>query len=119
MATGQLLLVEDEDLERRALAHVLARAGYAVEEAATAEEGLRLLHHYQYDLLLVDLALPGMDGLEFLAEANSTPNMPGALIITGYGSLENASRAMELGAGSLLTKPVVHRTTTDGSAQCT
>ena len=106
MPGERLLLVEDDPLERQAIARPLSRAGYRVQEAGNANQGLELLGNLDYDLLLVDIRMPGMDGLDFLQRAQSQTSDPGVLIVTGYGTLENATRAMELGADGFLTKPV-------------
>ena len=105
MVQDHLLVVEDEDLLRELIASPLIRAGYAVDSATSAEQGLEQLHTHRYELLLIDLNLPGMDGFHFLQEAHIQGHLGGALVVTGYGSLENALQAIRLEADGFLTKP--------------
>ena len=105
MADGRLLLVEDEGIVREAMAQALARAGYSVDDVETGEEALRKLSQGEYDLLLVDLVLPGMGGLELLTESQRLNKPSGALIITGYGTVGNIVQSMDVGARWILMKP--------------
>ena len=102
----RLLVVEDEEVVREVLVRFLDLGGYEVDQAASAEEGLRHLSQRSYNLLLIDLRLPGMSGLQFLEAARRLDPSCGTLILTGYGTLESAMAAMALGAHGFLPKPV-------------
>ena len=105
MAGEKLLLVEDEDIIRAAMARWLVAAGYCADEASTGEEGLEKLGQGGYDLLLVDLGMPGIDGFEFLRRAREIDSRAGVLLITGYGSTETAMHAIDVGVQGFLMKP--------------
>lgn len=99
----RLLLVEDEEKLRRVMQLHLQAAGYEVEQAGSAEEGLRLAEHA--DLVISDLRLPGMDGLALLsALQHQTPHTP-VIVMTAFGTVENAVEAMKSGAADFLLKP--------------
>ncbi len=101
--TRTILVVDDEPGMRAALAEVLSRGGFAVEQEASAEEGLARLEQGGIDLVVTDLRLPGMSGLDLLRAAAGlgTP----AILMTAYGTVEDAVAAMKLGAFDFLTKP--------------
>ncbi|MFQ5859934.1 MAG: response regulator [Dehalococcoidia bacterium] len=105
MAKESILLVEDEEIVRRSLMRVLHRAGYQVEGVPSGEEGLEKLKSRDYNLLLIDIKMPHMGGIEFLEEARKS-TQAAAVFITGYGTLANAISALELGAQGLALKPI-------------
>lgn len=101
-----ILLVDDEQNILTVLSSVLRQEGYTVLLAASAEESLERLHSASVDLVVTDLRLPGKSGLELLEELTSIqPGLP-VIMITAFGSIENAVQAMKLGAFNYLTKPV-------------
>lgn len=102
---GKILIVEDTDSLREVLASVLAMEGHKVTAASTAEEGLEHLQTCDFSLVLCDLKLPKMSGIEFLKEARQRPNTAPIVVMTGYGSIELAVSAMKLGAVDFITKP--------------
>ncbi|MSQ40592.1 MAG: response regulator [Dehalococcoidia bacterium] len=81
----RVLIVDDEAPVRELLAGVLSLAGYQVDQAGSADEGLAKIGQRPYNLLLTDLRLPGMSGLQFLAATHRLDPACGRLIITGYG----------------------------------
>ncbi len=102
----RLLVVDDERAVRSALRVNLAKAGYEVVLAASAEEALALLVSRPPDLVLTDVMMPGLSGHELLARLqNSHPDLP-VVIMTGHGSVESAVAAMKAGAADYIIKPV-------------
>jgi len=101
----RILVVEDEAGMRAGLAEVLGRGGFSVESAATGDEGLARLQRGGIDLLITDLRLPGMSGLELLREARAAGAEAPAIVITAHGTVEDAVAALKLGALDFLQKP--------------
>jgi DNA-binding NtrC family response regulator len=102
---GSVLIIDDEESIRESLQTLLELEGYAVETAPAGEEGLERMGDRPFDLVLLDLALPGRDGLEILKEIHARdPQLP-VMMITAYGTLENAVRAMQAGAVNFVQKP--------------
>ena len=105
MAEGRILIVDDEAEVRESLETLLGLEGFEALSAESAEAGLQLLGRRAFDLVLLDVALPGRSGLQALEEIRRLdPNLP-VLMITAYGSVENAVAAMRAGARNYLTKP--------------
>lgn len=103
----RLLIVEDEVNSAKYLARILETEGYKTEYTPSAEQALTLIAKEDYDVVLVDKVLPGMDGLDFLKRAKETSPDMLAVIITAYGSIRSAVEALKLGASDFLEKPVV------------
>src|SRR3972149_292648 len=102
---GSLLLIDDELEIRESLEALLSTEGFAVESAADAASGLERLEKKPFDLVLLDVALPGRSGLDVLQEIRAAnPALP-VVMITAYGSVENAVQAMRAGASNYVTKP--------------
>ena len=100
-----ILIVEDEQKMLRLLELNLAEEGYATLAAQDAETGLKLLRQEKIDLVLTDLKLPRMDGLEFLqAVKRSNAQIP-VILMTAYGTVETAIEAMKAGASDYVLKP--------------
>lgn len=100
-----ILVVEDEPKLCRLVELHLADEGYAVESASDAEAGLKLLNKGSYSLILTDLKLPGMSGLEFLKAAKKADAEIPIIIMTAYGTVESAVEAMKAGASNYILKP--------------
>jgi DNA-binding response OmpR family regulator len=90
----RLLLVDDETNIRLTLSALLQRAGYEVTTAANGTEAINLLDQHSYDLLLVDLKMPGIDGLQVVAAARARQSDMAIIVLTGHGSLETAIEGM-------------------------
>jgi DNA-binding NtrC family response regulator len=102
---ANILIVEDEPRMRRLLEISLGEEGHSVQTAEDAENGLKLLRKDSVDLIVTDLKLPGMNGLEFLAEAKRLDASIPVVVMTAYGSVETAVEAMKAGASDYVLKP--------------
>ena len=101
-----ILVVEDEPKMRRVLELNLAEEGYTAITVPDAEAGLNLLRREKVDLVLTDIKLPGMDGLEFLQAVKRTNAAIPVVVMTAYGTVETAVQAMKDGAADYLAKPL-------------
>lgn len=104
----QILLIDDDALLRRSLAFALERAGYQVITAATAEDGLAQIAAARPDLVLLDIGLPGMDGLDALRQMRRHADLPVIFVTARRRELEQVL-GLELGADDYVTKPFSHR----------
>lgn len=104
-APGSILIIDDEAAIRESLQTLLEFEEYSVEMASTAEEGLSRLAERPFDLLLLDFALPDKNGLEVLAEIRDRDPLFPVIMITAYGTVENAVKAMQGGAANFIQKP--------------
>src|SRR5579863_461774 len=102
---ASILIVEDEARMRRLLELDLSEAGYQTFSSADAEKGLDLLRREQIDLVLTDLKLPGLGGLEFLQAAKRLNGALPVVVMTAYGTVETAVEAMKAGASDYVLKP--------------
>ena len=101
---ARILLVEDEPNMARTLAKNLERAGYEVEHAPHGEAALARLGSVTFDVVLTDLKMPVMDGMELLRAMHERGSSAAAVVLTGYGTIESAVEAMKLGAADYLIK---------------
>jgi len=104
-ATGSILIIDDEAAIRESLETLLAIEGYNVETARSAEEGLAMLAGSPRDLVLLDFALPDRNGLEVLEEIRQRDAGLPVIMITAYGTVENAVKAIQAGATNFIQKP--------------
>ena len=102
--TARILLVEDEANMARTLAKNLERAGYQVEHAPHGEAALARLESVNFDVVLTDLKMPVMDGMDLLRAMHERHIGAAAVVLTGYGTIESAVEAMKLGAADYLIK---------------
>lgn len=100
-----ILVVDDEPLLRRSLALILRRAGHQVTMAANAHEARRCLEAGPFNLIFLDLKMPGVDGLTLLAEIRACHADTPVLILTAHGTLESAMEAVRQGARDYMLKP--------------
>lgn len=103
----QVLLIEDEESIRRVMSRILKEENdqYQITEAVDGKQGLDLLFKRQFDLVLCDIKMPKMDGIEVLKKANDEMlNIP-FIMLTGHGNIETAVEAMKLGAYDFISKP--------------
>ncbi len=107
MAHEKLLVVDDDPLVRRSLAEMLRIEGYQVAEASTGAEALRVSSQVQPQLVVTDFNMPEVDGLQLLRELKARkPDLP-VILVTGYGTVEQAVEAMKAGAYDYVSKPVI------------
>ncbi len=102
---GAVLIIDDEAEIRESLQTLLELEGFAVETAPSGETGLQRIGEHPFDLILLDLTLPGRNGMEILGEIRAhETNLP-VIMITAFGTVENAVRAMQGGAVNFVQKP--------------
>jgi DNA-binding NtrC family response regulator len=104
-SAGSVLIIDDEAAIRESLQTLLELDGYEVDCAENGEAGLARLADRQFDLVLLDLALPDRNGLDLLADIHQTTPDLAVIMITAYGTVENAVRAMQFGATNFVQKP--------------
>jgi DNA-binding NtrC family response regulator len=101
----KILIVDDEIIILKCILVDLRRSDYSVDTAENGEQALAMLEKEKYDLVITDLMMEGIGGLELLAEIKKkSPDMP-VIIMTGYGELDSAIKALRLGAADYLLKP--------------
>lgn len=107
MATQKprILIADDEKNIRFTLAHALERSGYEIATAVNGEDALKQMDAEEYDLLLLDLRMPGMDGMDVLKETAKRFPATRVVIVTAHGTVENAVEAVKLGAVDFIQKP--------------
>jgi two-component system, NtrC family, nitrogen regulation response regulator NtrX len=101
-----VLIVDDESGIRESLGDVLEDEGYDVESVKRGEDCLEALEARKFEIVLLDIWLPGMDGLETLEQIQALEHPPTVIMITGHGTIETAVRATKLGAFDFLEKPL-------------
>ena len=102
---GTILVIDDEEIMREILETLLTREGYQVRAAASGPEGLELARALPFDAALVDIMMPGLDGIATLDELKRIDEDLAVIIITAYASVESAISAMKSGAFDYITKP--------------
>src|SRR3954467_1155584 len=103
--SGSVLIIDDEAAIRESLQTLLEMEGFDIETAVSGEDGLSILADRTFDLVLLDLALPGRDGMDILSEIRSHDSKLPVIMITAFGTVENAVRAMQSGATNFVQKP--------------
>jgi DNA-binding NtrC family response regulator len=106
MAANRVLIIDDDESLRKVIGYMLEEAGYDVDRAASAEEGLRLVESRRPDLVLSDIKMPKRDGIELLADIKRIDATIPVVILTAFASVETAVEAMKRGATDYLTKPI-------------
>jgi len=101
----KILLMEDETNVAKGLKLVLGEAGYEVDWAETGKRALELFRRKTYDLVLADLCLPDIDGMEVIKEVRQQRPQTRVIVITGYATVASAIDALKLGASDYLQKP--------------
>lgn len=103
---SQVLIVDDDDVVRRSYQRSLQAAHYNVEAVADGADALAALQQKRFDLVLLDLRMPGMDGMSVLRAIKQAWPKSEVVVITGYPTVETAKQAVQLGAFDYLAKPV-------------
>ena len=101
----RVLLVDDDDTFRRVMSAELARRGHDVVSAATGQAALEAAAEGDPDVILLDLRLPDLDGIEVLQKLREREVRAGVVVLTGHGAVDTAIRAIRLGAHDYLEKP--------------
>lgn len=105
MIGSKILLVDDEEVFSRNMAKLLTARGYRVNAVNSGDAAIRALEENPVDVIVLDLKMPGMDGLATLREIQKLGLFTQTLMLTGHGSIDSALEAMKLGAYDYLTKP--------------
>src|SRR3990170_1183536 len=102
---SHILIVDDEKAIRKTLTEILSFEGYEIDEAPDGEEALKCFKEKTYDVVLCDIKMPKLDGLEFLQKATEhNPDVP-VIMISGHGTIETAVEAVKKGAYDFIQKP--------------
>jgi len=104
----KLLIIEDEETLCASLKRVLTKEGYNTDTVSTTESALELLNEKMYDLIITDIILPGMNGIELLRRVKEKNTEQLVVVMTAYASLETAVEALRAGAYDYIVKPVMH-----------
>jgi two-component system response regulator AtoC len=102
---SSILVIEDKEAMRKMVAQTLAEEGYSVDVAATGPEGIEKAKTKPFDLVITDMKMPDMDGLEVLSSLKEINTDTAVIVMTAYGTVETAVSAMKKGAFDFLTKP--------------
>ena len=105
---SRILVIDDEDVIRMLVVEILESAGHEVTSAESAEVALGLLEDAEFDLVVSDVIMPGLSGLELLEAARSRQASLPVVLVTGAGTYETLSQALTRGAAGLVTKPFAH-----------
>jgi two-component system response regulator PilR (NtrC family) len=103
--TTRILIVDDDENIRKVLQTILEDEGYIVEAAETAKKGIEKSENAFYNLALIDVRLPDMEGIELLSKLRETTPKMRKIIVTGYPTLQNAMGAVNKGADAYVMKP--------------
>jgi DNA-binding NtrC family response regulator len=103
-----ILIVEDEETLRESVKRIFTKEGYVVDGVESAEKGLILLDTNHYDVIISDIILPGMDGIEMLARVREQNPDQIVIIVTAYASLDTSVKALRAGAYDYIMKPIIH-----------
>jgi DNA-binding NtrC family response regulator len=101
----RILVIDDESVICDACQLVLAEKGHAVDRCLTGMAGFLAIERGTYDVILLDMKLPDIDGMEILKSVTEKGSVPVVIVMTGYSTMSNALQAMKLGAADYLAKP--------------
>jgi DNA-binding NtrC family response regulator len=101
----KILIVDDEKAIRESVSHVLTEEGYETEIASTGKEALKYLNENDYEVMITDLKMPEMDGIDLIKESLKICPSTSVIIITAHASVESAIEALRIGAFDYILKP--------------
>ena len=102
---ASILIIDDEKAIRKTLTEILSYEGYKIDEASDGEEGLKRFSEKAYDIVLCDIKMPKLDGIEFLERSREiNPDVP-VIMISGHGNIDTAVEAVKKGAFDYISKP--------------
>jgi DNA-binding NtrC family response regulator len=104
--TGRILVIDDEESIRRTISMTLEHAGFSVDTAENAKQAIEKTEENFYNIALIDIHLPDMEGTELLTALKETTPRMVKIILTGYPALQNAVKAINKGVDAYLIKPV-------------
>jgi len=102
---SNILIIDDEKAIRKTLGEILSYEGYKIEEAMDGEEGLKKFKEKPFDVVLCDIKMPKIDGIEFLEKAREINTDITIIMISGHGNIETAVEAVKKGAFDYISKP--------------
>src|SRR6185312_3579217 len=102
---ADILIIDDEKSIRKTLTEILSFEGYKIDEASDGEEGLKKFRDKNFDIVLCDIKMPKLDGIEFLEKAREINDEVPIIIISGHGNIETAVEAVKKGAYDYISKP--------------
>jgi len=105
MQSFRILVIDDESVICEACRLILAEKGHAVDRCLNGKTGLLAVERGRYDVILLDMKLPDIDGTEILKTIRQKTPAPCVIVMTGYSTMSNALQAMKLGAADYLAKP--------------
>ena len=106
MSEGKILIIDDEQIVHESIIDVLEDEGYEIFSAFNGEEGLTLYSSHKPSLIILDLRMPGMNGIQFLEKLVVKPDDPfSVIVLTGHGDVEDMEKTYDLGIRSFLRKP--------------
>src|ERR1700683_1172662 len=108
MSNDSVLIVEDTPVNLKVVRVLLSRHGFEVRTATTAEEALEVLNEFQPRLVLTDIQLPGMNGLELIKRVKSDPTKRGTVVValTAFAMKDDEQKAIDAGCDGYITKPI-------------
>jgi DNA-binding NtrC family response regulator len=105
-AMQSILIIDDKESELETMSDVLSNQGYRIVSTSSGEEALAIIKEQSFDVILTDLKMPDVDGMEILKIAKTMDSQPQVIMITGHGSIDKAVEAMRIGAEDFIPKPI-------------
>jgi CheY-like chemotaxis protein len=106
---ARILVIDDEEIVHASLKKILTRAGHEIQAVYSAKDGLEQLNQSHFDLIIVDLMMPEMNGIQFLEEVRNRNSRLPVLMVTGYPTITTAVQALRLGAMDYIAKPFTRK----------